>query len=413
MVIRGIKKEDFDYIVSVLDRWWGGPSGERAHPVFFYELGEQALIAELDGEVVGFLLGFLAPTDPPTAYVHLVGIHPEHRRRGVGKELYEQFTRRAQGAGARRIKAITTVGNEGSNPLPRGARLRRPGGAGLRRARTFARRVHQGSIEAPARCRSARSSRMSSYSGAEKAKEAREALGKALAALQEDPNIPSDVLAVAQNIAQSVGALFEAERASSEPDGKSCVKNALGSLSQTMALLQDVRGEHVGIQTATETIARAMSALFPLTTAPTRPPAAGEEPAPMPLVPKAAPVPQAEPKQSSPYRDEIPREHVEANLGATTESNFYVGFSGEISQGGVFISTYNILPKGTPVRVLITLPGNLSTEVNGDVRFVRDPMDMSADSEPGMGIAFEGLQKDSRELILRFIRKRAPMFYDD
>lgn len=251
---------------------------------------------------------------------------------------------------------------------------------------------------------------MSSYSGAPKAKEAREALGKALAALQEDTNIPPDVLAVAQNIAQAVGALFEAERASSEPDGKSCVKNALGSLSQTLALLQDVRGEHRGIETATETLARAMSLLFPLTTAPTRHPPA-EEAAPMPLVPKAAAVP-AEPAKT-PYRSQVAREHVEANLGATTESNFYVGFSGEISQGGVFVSTYNILPKGTPVRALITLPGNLSTEVDGQVRFVRDPMDMSADSEPGMGIAFEGLEKDSRELILRFIRKRPPMFYDE
>ncbi|MCZ7683279.1 MAG: GNAT family N-acetyltransferase [Sandaracinaceae bacterium] len=114
MIIRGIKKEDFDYVVSVLDRWWGGPSGERAHPIFFYELGEMALIAEEGGEVLGFLLGFLAPTQPPVAYVHLVGIHPDHRRRGVGKDLYEHFTRRARAAGAERIKAITTVGNEGS-----------------------------------------------------------------------------------------------------------------------------------------------------------------------------------------------------------------------------------------------------------------------------------------------------------
>lgn len=250
-----------------------------------------------------------------------------------------------------------------------------------------------------------------SYSGAQKAKEAREALGKALAALQEDPDIPSDVMAVAQNIAQSVGALFEAERASSEPDGKSCVKNALGSLSQTLALLQDVRASHNGIQTATETLARAMSLLFPLTTAPTRHPASMPGGATIPDVPKAAPVPQE--ASGAPYRAQVAREHVEANLGATTESNFYVGFSGEISQGGVFISTYNILPKGSPVRVLVTLPGNLSTEVDGTVRFVRDPMDMSAESEPGMGVAFDGLEKDSRELILRFIRKRPPMFYDE
>lgn len=114
MKIRGITKRDYDYIVSVLDRWWGGPSTERAHPVFFYELGEQALIAEESGEVVGFLLGFIAPTRPPTGYVHLVGIHPDHRRHGVGKELYKQFTDRCRACGVKRLKAITTVGNESS-----------------------------------------------------------------------------------------------------------------------------------------------------------------------------------------------------------------------------------------------------------------------------------------------------------
>lgn len=114
MKIRGITKGDFDYLVQVLDRWWGGPSGERAHPVFFYELGQEALVAEVDTEVVGFLLGFIAPTHPPTGYVHLVGIHPDYRRQGVGKQLYEHFADRCRAAGAARLKAITNVGNEGS-----------------------------------------------------------------------------------------------------------------------------------------------------------------------------------------------------------------------------------------------------------------------------------------------------------
>lgn len=114
MQIRGISKADFDYVASVLDRWWGGPSGERAHPVFFYELGKDALIAEEEGQVVGFLLGFVAPTTPPTGYVHLVGIHPDFRRRGVGQKLYAEFTERCSAAGVQRLKAITTVGNDGS-----------------------------------------------------------------------------------------------------------------------------------------------------------------------------------------------------------------------------------------------------------------------------------------------------------
>jgi ribosomal protein S18 acetylase RimI-like enzyme len=112
--IRGFTKADFDHVVTVLDRWWGGPAGERAHPVFFYELGEHALVAEEDGELVGFLLGFLAPTSPPTGYVHLVGIHPDRRRQGVGHALYRVFTERCLGHGAVELKAITAVGNEGS-----------------------------------------------------------------------------------------------------------------------------------------------------------------------------------------------------------------------------------------------------------------------------------------------------------
>jgi hypothetical protein len=40
-------------------------------------------------------------------------------------------------------------------------------------------------------------------------------------------------------------------------------------------------------------------------------------------------------------------------------------------------------------------------------------MDFGSDSEPGMGVQFEGLTAEQRELILRFIRKRAPMFYDE
>ena len=114
MRARGITKADYDFVVTVLDRWWGGPSGERAHPMFFYEFGDQALIAEDEGQTIGFLLGFVCQATPPTGYVHLVGIHPEYRRRGVGKALYEQFTERCSTLGARRMKAITTVGNDGS-----------------------------------------------------------------------------------------------------------------------------------------------------------------------------------------------------------------------------------------------------------------------------------------------------------
>lgn len=111
---RKITKEDFDQIVEVIDRWWGGPISTFAHPIFFYELGDNAVIVEQDGHLVGFLLGFIVFKAPKTGYVHLVGIHPDFRRRGVGRLLYETFTERCRALGCLRMKAITTAGNEGS-----------------------------------------------------------------------------------------------------------------------------------------------------------------------------------------------------------------------------------------------------------------------------------------------------------
>jgi GNAT superfamily N-acetyltransferase len=113
---RPLEKRDYDLIVQVIDRWWGGPTSALAHPIFFYELGEMARIVEDDGVVVGFLLGFIARSQRvgDVGYVHLVGIHPDHRRRGVGRLLYEAFEQDCLKAGVARMKAITTIGNEGS-----------------------------------------------------------------------------------------------------------------------------------------------------------------------------------------------------------------------------------------------------------------------------------------------------------
>ena len=259
------------------------------------------------------------------------------------------------------------------------------------------------------------------YAGAAQAAESRKLLGSALEALQKDPNIPKDVLAVAENIAGAVGALFEAEKATSDLDGKASVKHAMGSLSQTMALLQDVKISHSGITEATNALAQVMSKLYPLAQVPTiRPsnPAIAKTVAAS--MPSSAAAPSAKAALGSVHPaagkapaksvDRGPREKLEANVGATTESNFFVGFSGEISEGGVFIATYTTLSVGAAVEVLVTLPGNYQFTVPGEVRFVRDPMDM--DSEPGIGVGFESLSHEHRELILRFVRKRPPIFFD-
>jgi GNAT superfamily N-acetyltransferase len=116
MQTRRITKADWDQIVQVIDHWWGGPISSSAHPIFFYELGDHALIVEQGSQMIGFLLGFVArPSgEKITGYVHLVGIHPDYRRRGVGRLLYNKFIEECRAAGCVRMKAITTPGYEGS-----------------------------------------------------------------------------------------------------------------------------------------------------------------------------------------------------------------------------------------------------------------------------------------------------------
>ncbi len=109
--IRELRRDDFDYVVRVLDRWWGGPSGQRAEPFWFYEFGDDALVAEVNGEVVGFLMGFMRKE---LGYIHLVGIDPEWRRRGVGQALYQHFIKRGRETGVTQIKAISAIGNDSS-----------------------------------------------------------------------------------------------------------------------------------------------------------------------------------------------------------------------------------------------------------------------------------------------------------
>jgi GNAT superfamily N-acetyltransferase len=71
-------------------------------------------VVEHDGILVGFLFGLIAPGPPKVGYVHLVGIHPDYRRRGVGKVLYQAFEEECRSQGCASMKAVTTTGNDGS-----------------------------------------------------------------------------------------------------------------------------------------------------------------------------------------------------------------------------------------------------------------------------------------------------------
>lgn len=100
---------------------------------------------------------------------------------------------------------------------------------------------------------------------------------------------------------------------------------------------------------------------------------------------------------------------VEINLAS--DSQFFSGLSGDISEGGLFLSTYRPLPIGGAVDLEFSLPGSDSPlHARGVVRWLREH---STDQPRGVGIAFDTLSDDDSERIHRFCAMRPPIYYED
>ena len=111
LTVRGARPADFDAIIAVVDDWWGRAISKVLSRLFLDHFFGTSLIAEHDGELAGFLIGFLSPSKPQDAYIHFVGVTPAWRRTGLARSLYEQFFDRARDDGRTVVKAITSPQN--------------------------------------------------------------------------------------------------------------------------------------------------------------------------------------------------------------------------------------------------------------------------------------------------------------
>jgi uncharacterized protein (TIGR02266 family) len=100
-------------------------------------------------------------------------------------------------------------------------------------------------------------------------------------------------------------------------------------------------------------------------------------------------------------------------VGLRSESNFYTGFSDDVSEGGLFVATYSLLPVGAHLQVSFGLPNGQEIVAEAEVRWVRDPMVGDMSLSPGMGVRFTSLSAEHLTAIRSFMLVRPPMFYDD
>jgi uncharacterized protein (TIGR02266 family) len=108
-----------------------------------------------------------------------------------------------------------------------------------------------------------------------------------------------------------------------------------------------------------------------------------------------------------------PRIPVEAEVGFQSDTNFFMGFSEDVSLGGLFVATFDTRPLGSMMCVNFTLPGGHLISADGVVRWVREYNETAPEISPGMGVQFEDLAGKDTEAIEGFIRQRPAIFFDD
>ncbi len=135
--------------------------------------------------------------------------------------------------------------------------------------------------------------------------------------------------------------------------------------------------------------------------------AAPKSDAPTPRKRKASVPPQDQAERRTTHRVEL-----DVEIGFLSASNFYTGFAEDLSDGGIFVATFNLLPIGTALLISFGLPDGRMISTPAKVAWIRDPYQFDSDFEPGMGVAFEDLAPADAKAIREFIACREPIFYD-
>lgn len=75
---------------------------------------ETCIIAERDGQIVGWISGHIAPESPETLFVWQVAVHSDARGLGLGKRMLKQLLGRSACRNIRNMETTITRSNEAS-----------------------------------------------------------------------------------------------------------------------------------------------------------------------------------------------------------------------------------------------------------------------------------------------------------
>ena len=120
IVVRPVEPTDLDAIVRIDEKLSGQTRQEywrRRLEIGSLRPPWMSLVAETDGRVVGFLLGWVGESEfgiaGPTAWLDLIGVDPPYRGRGVGQALVGRFvTSAGELRAVQKVSTLIDLGQE-------------------------------------------------------------------------------------------------------------------------------------------------------------------------------------------------------------------------------------------------------------------------------------------------------------
>lgn len=153
------------------------------------------------------------------------------------------------------------------------------------------------------------------------------------------------------------------------------------------------------LRKATESIARSLVVLHPVHKkletefqSQPPPPIGGEEP--------TDPDPGADERRA---HERVP---VRTAIGFQSSTRFFTGFSGDLSDGGLFVASEHLLAVGTRLTLSLVLPSGEQMTAEGEVSWTR-PVS-GPEGLRGMGIAFRDVAENSAEAVVAFVEQQEP-----
>jgi uncharacterized protein (TIGR02266 family) len=104
---------------------------------------------------------------------------------------------------------------------------------------------------------------------------------------------------------------------------------------------------------------------------------------------------------------------IAAEVHLESESNLYAGITNNLSEGGLFVATADLLAKGTVLDLEFSIPdGGPPIRTTGVVRWLREDLE-HIEAPPGMGIQFVELADATRHRLERFVQQRDTLYHDE